>query len=291
MSFVVLALLGCVPKGKLVDEQEARQGLEARLRSVEEEHATAQRALAAEAAANAELTERAAALDANNATLREELTIALDELGQLATRNEQQASAKASLEARLTQLQADAEAAYSEAEEARARAEALAAERDRLRAEKQQLEARTAEYDQLVGQLKAEIDAGQVTITELSGKLTVNMSNAILFDSGSTAVKPAGREALTKVAAVLAGVTDRQIQVEGHTDDVPVAAGAPYGDNWGLSALRATNVVSLLVAGGVDARNVAAVGYGEHHPAAPNDTKENRATNRRTEIVLAPRLR
>ena len=98
-------------------------------------------------------------------------------------------------------------------------------------------------------------------------------------------------KALEKVAGVLAGIADRDIRVEGHTDDVPVGSGASYADNWELSSLRASGVVRILVDAGVDPVNIAAVGFGEFHPAAPNDTKENRALNRRTEIVLVPRLR
>lgn len=303
--FWMVVLVGCVPKGKLLDEQQQRSAVERKLDATQYEVLGLQQALLAEEKVNAELSSQTEAIDAKNKALQEQLQAIGDQLASLSTKSVQQTEQKAALEALLGKVQTDAAAATREAEEARARAAVLneekarlaadrarlAAEADKLRAEKTELEKQTQEYTQLVGQLEQEIASGEVTITELSGKLTVNMSNAILFDSGATKVKPAGIQALTKVAGVLATVTDREIRVEGHTDNVPVSGGGAYADNWALSALRATTVVGLLIDGGVSPTNIAAVGYGEHHPTVPNDTKEGRATNRRTEIVLAPRLK
>lgn len=301
-SILVAALLvGCVPMGKHNREldvvKQARAAAQTQLELTQSRLVAAQRSLDAEASVNAELDARLKRLDDKNRALQTQLQQVGQELAALGTRSAAEAQQKASLEALVGELQTTAEAAQQEAEEAARRAEELEAERARLSdeaarlaAEKAELEQTTSEYDRLVDELKGEIEAGQVTITELSGKLTVNVSNAILFDSGATTVKRAGREALGKVAEVLAGIQDREIRVEGHTDDVPVGAGAPYADNWALSALRASGVVDLLVKGGVDPLNIAAVGYGEHRPTVPNDSRESRAANRRTEIVLVPRL-
>lgn len=301
LTLIGLSLTACIPKGRHLRELDAvkqtQAAVQTQLDLTENRLNAAELALANESEANQGLTDRLAALDARNQELRAQLEKVGQELAALGTRSAAQAEAKAKLEGLVGQLQDDAEDARKEAEEAARRAEELAAERARLaeeaarlQAEKDALEATTAEYDQLVDELKSEIEAGQVTITELSGKLTVNMSNAILFASGSTTVKPAGRDALKKVAAVLASIQDREIRVEGHTDDVPVGNGAPYASNWELSALRASGVLRLLVDAGVQPTNIAAVGYGEYRPAMPNDTRENRASNRRTEIVLVPRL-
>lgn len=201
------------------------------------------------------------------------------------------------LEAEQAALKAKAGGLQSEADRLRAEREALAtrtgeleAETERLRAEREALAAKTEAYDSLVGELQQEIADGEVTITELSGKLTVSLSNAILFASGSTALKKEGQAALQRVAGVLAGVTDREVRVEGHTDNVPVGSGARFADNWALSALRASTVVTLLVDGGVDPLNIAALGRGEFQPVQPNDTAQGRAANRRIEIVLVPKL-
>ena len=232
--------------------------------------------------------------------LRGRLATLQEQVADMSARGSREREKKAALEKMLTELQesaADADPPAPRGAGARGRiadlqdeAARLAREKAQLEAEKAALQEKTAEYDALVEGLQAEIEAGQITITELKGKLTVQMSNAILFDSGSTQVKPAGIEALNKVAGVLAGVSSRRISVEGHTDNVPVRAGASYGDNWGLSALRASTVVTLLTDARVDPLNIAAVGFGEHRPVASNDDTDGRAANRRTEIVLVPRL-
>ncbi|MCB9679023.1 MAG: OmpA family protein [Alphaproteobacteria bacterium] len=301
---VLYALLACVPKQKYDTELERALRLESELaeseaavKALRAEADSIQASLDSERNAMSALAETAEQLDSRAKAQAAQLVELSEKLASMTATNSAQKAAKADLEQLVAELQTKAGEAQSEADAAKERAAKLAADRERLKAEaerlaaeKAKLEQKTAEYDALVGELQGEIDAGQITITELSGKLTVAMSNAILFDSGATTVKPAGQEALAKVAGVLAGVRDREIRVEGHTDNVPVGSGAPYPDNWALSALRASNVVGLLVKGGVDPLNVAAVGYGEHHPATSNDTKEGRAANRRTEIVLVPKL-
>lgn len=304
LALTLVLLVGCVPKKRydaaLAETDQTRKELAVSEAAFQSARMAADRleaqlaSTAEERAALAGLTDQ---LQATNKAQGEQLVALSERIAALGASNAAQKQQKAELEAMLARLKTTADTAQSEAAEARSRADALAAERERLAAEaarlaeeKAALQQKTAEYDALVTQMKDEIASGEVTITELSGKLTVAMSNAILFDSGATAVKPAGKAALAKVATVLAGVTDREVRVEGHTDDVPVRAGASYPDNWALSALRASTVVGILVAGGVDPLNVAAVGYGEHHPAAPNDSAANRAANRRTEIVLVPKL-
>ncbi len=308
---LLLSLLACVPKARFDSQLERSTALaadleesEAAFRAVRAEADSLAESLEAERQMNAELTTLTETLDAQTTAQADQLVSLSEKVADLQAVNSAQRAAKSDLESLVGELQSAAGEARSEAEKARDKAaklaedrerlaaerEALAAEAKRLAEEKKQLEQKTAEYDALVGELESEIEAGQITITELSGKLTVAMSNAILFASGATSVKPAGKEALAKVAGVLASVEDREIRVEGHTDNVPVGAGAPYPDNWALSALRASTVVNLLVDGGVDPLNVAAVGYGEHHPTASNDSREGRAANRRTEIVLVPKL-
>jgi chemotaxis protein MotB len=308
---LLLSLLACVPKARFEDQLARSTTLsaelteaEAAIKAMRAEAESLASSLEAERQMNAELTTLTETLDAQTTAQAEQLVKLSEKVADLKAVNSAQKAAKSDLESLVGELQSAAGEAQSEAEKAREKAarlaadrerlaaerEALAAEAQRLAEEKKALEAKTAEYDALVGELQSEIDAGQITITELSGKLTVAMSNAILFSSGATTVKPAGKEALAKVAGVLADVRDREVRVEGHTDNVPVGAGAPYPDNWALSALRASTVVNLLIEGGVDPLNVAAVGYGEHHPTASNDTREGRAANRRTEIVLVPKL-
>ncbi len=282
--------LGCVPKQRYTQATaelaDTHDRLETALREVELQRASITALQADLAAANGradQLDALARDLTARNAGLLGRLGELQGMLAELSEKSAADRARKSELEGRLESLQQSAKEAEAQAAEARARLEAL-------QAEKAKLEEKTAAYDALVESLKGEIASGQVTITELSGKLTVNLSNAILFDSGSAQLRPDGVAALQKVAGVLAKVTDREIRVEGHTDNVPVKASASYADNWALSALRASTVTSLLVQSGVDPKNVSVVGFGEHHPVQPNDSEQGRAANRRTEIVLAPRL-
>src|SRR5262249_42642608 len=119
--------------------------------------------------------------------------------------------------------------------------------------------------------------------------MLIALPNDILFDSGQTAVKPDGKTALAGVAQALGTVSDRDFLVAGHTDNVPIRT-ALFPSNWELSTPRAVEVVHLLVADGMNPKVLAAAGYGEFDPVAPNDTAEHRAQNRRIEIVLQPNI-
>jgi chemotaxis protein MotB len=151
----------------------------------------------------------------------------------------------------------------------------------------QDLEKKSSEYQSLADSLKGQIDAGQIELSELKGKMTVKMKDKVLFSSGSARVNEQGQQALKKVADALQLVKGKIIRVEGHTDDVPTNKG-PYKTNWELSVARALAVVRGLQDDGVDPGLLSAAGYGEYHPIAPNDSPENRSLNRRIEIVLAP---
>jgi chemotaxis protein MotB len=146
-------------------------------------------------------------------------------------------------------------------------------------------------YSAMIEKMKSEIADGQVTITELKGKLTVNMVDAILFDSGKADIKPEGRQILQKVSDVIGQVEDRAVRVEGHTDNVKISSALTraFPSNWELSAARAINVARYLQRMGVDPNLLSAAAYGEYRPVSENDTPEGRAMNRRIEIVLVPR--
>ena len=146
-------------------------------------------------------------------------------------------------------------------------------------------------YDTLVRDLKKEIEAGEIKVTQFRDLLTVNLVEKILFDSGRTEIKPRGLEILRRVGGILKGVRDKVIRIEGHTDSVPIggALQVRFATNWELSAARATVVARFLQDKvGLDPSRLSATGYGEHRPVAPNDTNEGRAQNRRIEIILAP---
>jgi chemotaxis protein MotB len=144
-------------------------------------------------------------------------------------------------------------------------------------------------YGELLEKMKGEIEKGEITISELKGRLTVNMVDAILFDSGKAEIKPSGLEVLQRVVEILVGVQDKMIRIEGHTDNVPIVGllARTYPTNWELSAGRAINVTRFLELHGIDTRSLEAVAYGEFRPVADNSTDEGRARNRRIEIILA----
>ncbi len=182
--------------------------------------------------------------------------------------------------------------------EMRQRIDRLTAEssvlQQQLEAEREAREARLAEvqgtYDELVGKLEEEIQRGEVKISELKGKLTVNVVDKILFDSGKADLKPAGISVLQQIGDILKSAADKNIQVEGHTDNVPISGtlAEKYPSNWELSTARATTVLHFLqTKASIPGERLSAVGYGEYHPIATNGSKEGRAQNRRIQIVLA----
>jgi len=160
---------------------------------------------------------------------------------------------------------------------------------DELRKAQAAAEARAQLFQQFVQKLKKMIDAGQLKVATRAGRLVIQLPNDVLFDSGQTAIKPSGKEALGQLAKVLVSVHGRTFQVAGHTDNVPIQT-ARFPSNWELSTARAVEVVKLLVAQGVDGHELSAAGYGEFDPIAGNDTADGRAKNRRIEITLQPNL-
>jgi len=146
-------------------------------------------------------------------------------------------------------------------------------------------------YENLLEKMKSEISQGQVTISELKGKLTVNLVDAILFDSGKSEVKSEGLAVLQKVIEILKTVNDKQIRIEGYTDNVQIvgALAKKYPTNWELSAARAINVARFLQEQGLDPKLLSAIAFSEYRPVADNATEEGRMKNRRIEIVLVPK--
>ncbi|MCC5946407.1 MAG: OmpA family protein [Bernardetiaceae bacterium] len=141
--------------------------------------------------------------------------------------------------------------------------------------------------DQAMPKLKLE----GMTVQVKEGKVRVLLPDAMLFQTASATIEPAGREALRKLADVLKNYKDFDIYVEGHTDNVPVTNDElAFKDNWDLSALRAAAVVKILQEYNISGKKLIAAGRGEFNPVAANDSPENRSKNRRTEIILAPKL-
>jgi chemotaxis protein MotB len=155
----------------------------------------------------------------------------------------------------------------------------------------QEVEKTSNTYKNLVQEMKGEIAQGQVTITELKGKLTMDVVDKILFDSGESAVKKEGLDVLHRVVEILKTVKDKNIRIEGHTDNVKITTKLAkiYPTNWELSAARAINVSKYLQQQGIDPKILSATAFGEYQPLADNSTAEGRAKNRRIAIILLPK--
>jgi len=131
--------------------------------------------------------------------------------------------------------------------------------------------------------------SNELTVSQKNGKVYVSMQESLLFPSGSATVSQKGVDALSKLASVLNANPDIQIEVEGHTDSIPIKY--KFQDNWELSTARANSIVRILVYQyNVNPQSVLAAGHSQYDPVAPNATPEGRAQNRRTEIILSPNL-
>lgn len=143
---------------------------------------------------------------------------------------------------------------------------------------------RKALFDKLRNSFKALVSAGKLKIRMVKGMFVLQLAEKILFSSGSSNVKKAGRVAIKEVTEILRAM-NRRWQVTGHTDS---RGNARF--NWSLSVRRAQAVLFVMLRNGMPPSQISAAGFGQFQPTAPNDTNENRALNRRTEIVLVPNL-
>jgi chemotaxis protein MotB len=203
---------------------------------------------------------------------------------QNATLNKQIADLKAQMES----IRAYGKDKANEAGQLQAGMENLQKRLDELEKQKKAAEARAAMFRQLAEKLRAMVDAGQIKVTVRNGRMLLVLPNDILFDSGKTELKPEGKDALAKVAKVLAGM-DRRFLVVGHTDNLPIKT-RKFRSNWDLSTQRAVEVVQLLIDNGMKPSHVGAAGYAEYDPVANNATADGQKQNRRIEIVVEPDL-
>lgn len=178
----------------------------------------------------------------------------------------------------------------SELEQKKEKLQATTQELDQLRRLREDAEKEAAQFKALAERLKSMTDAGKLSVEMRDGRINLKLPDDVLFPSGSRSLKKEGKAALVEVAKVLKDVEGREFLIAGHTDNVPVRRGGAFKNNWELSTARAVTVVSLLTNEGVPPERLAAAGFGEFDPIAPNDTKENQAKNRRLEIVLLPNL-
>lgn len=170
-----------------------------------------------------------------------------------------------------------------------AKDQALKLKEDELRKASAYMKRTNQLYDQLVGELKDELATNQVKVKEMKDGINVNLSEEILFPSGSAVLNQSGQEVITRVSSKLAG-KEYQIIVVGFTDNIPIRGtlAKRYPTNWELAGARAASVVRLLEKTGIESQKLVATSYGENFPVASNETEEGRAQNRRIEIRLRP---
>ncbi|EMJ85602.1 OmpA family protein [Leptospira kirschneri str. JB] len=155
--------------------------------------------------------------------------------------------------------------------------------------QKKELDRLSDQANELENKLTDEIKKGQIRLKRFHNRLVINIDDKISFDSGSADLKKQILPALDKIKEILGNYPGNLIIIEGHTDNVPIRT-KKFSDNWQLSGERALSVLHYFLESKIlDPRNFSLAGYGEFQPIVSNDTPENRALNRRVDIVVVPR--
>jgi chemotaxis protein MotB len=233
---------------------------------------------------------------AKQSTLDTERKHSADLQAQLEAANKKQADTEKTLGQKIKELQdqlgqLDATTKSKEAELGKVTSEKAAteAELQELRRQKEAAEKRIAAYKALQDKFRALVDTGKLQVAFRNGQMTLKLPSGILFPSGSAELSKGGQTALSDVINILMQFKDRRFVVAGHTDNQPIKT-REFPNNWYLSTARANSVVQFMIAQGFPAKNLAAAGYGEFDPVAPNDNDAGREQNRRIEIILVPNL-
>ncbi len=142
-----------------------------------------------------------------------------------------------------------------------------------------------AQMRQSVTNALSGFNANELSVRQENGKVYVTLSEGLLFTKGSSAINAKGTDAVRKLANALVANPEINVTVEGHTDPDGAADA-----NWILSTARAQSVLRVLITNRVDPRRLTAAGRAFYAPVAPNDSEANKAKNRRTEIILSPKL-
>lgn len=132
--------------------------------------------------------------------------------------------------------------------------------------------------------LKELQENGKIDVFQDKRGIVIRMNDTAIFDSGSAEIRKSAIEAIDGLSVVIEGMKEN-IQIEGHTDNIPINS-LQFPSNWELSSARATSIVRRFIEGGIDPKRLTAIGYGEYRPVADNDSEESRAKNRRVDIVL-----
>ncbi|MDP4250967.1 MAG: OmpA family protein [Bacteroidota bacterium] len=221
------------------------------------------------------LAAKVSGLETNVSQLKGQISDLNDQVNQLNNKAGQLSTNVANKESQLNKSQ-------QELADQQKRLEQLQALMDQQKKATQEIRKKMA--DALVG-----FNSNELTVSVKNGKVYVSLQENLLFPSGSAVVNPKGKEALGKLAEVLNMNPDITVDIEGHTDSIPMRG--KYKDNWDLSTARANSIVRILTTDyNVDPVRVIASGHSQYDPVQSNSTPEGRALNRRTEIILSPKL-
>jgi chemotaxis protein MotB len=316
VAALVIGLVSCVPQRKLEEEQAKRQKFEKELTELKAHSQECD-------TESKEIKSKISLLEKELHALRQDTTLMGNSFRTLNSKYEKLNQVNDQLmdkQARLvegaandtkriaSELHGTQEALFKKEDELKATARELEARRvelDRLTVELKKREERVNELeailkrkDAAVADLKRKVQEALLgfenkglSITQKNGKVYVSLDESLLFASGSTVVEEKGIEALKKLAKVLEQNTDINVMVEGHTDDVPMKGKGDIKDNWDLSVMRATAIVKIITSNSkVDPHRLIAAGRSEYVPLDNGKTPEARKKNRRTEIILTPKL-
>jgi len=158
-----------------------------------------------------------------------------------------------------------------------------------LEARRAETEKRLSEFRELTAKFKDLVDAGKLTIKVRNGRMMLALSSDILFSSGSAQLSSQGAAAIKEVTGLLKELNNRNFQIEGHTDNVPIHT-KQFPSNWELASARASSVLNTMLTEGFPPEHVSLASYGKYDPVSDNSTPEARAENRRIAIVVVPDL-
>ncbi len=193
------------------------------------------------------------------------------------------------VEAKQAEMKSQREKMLAEREKLLKEQNELMAELEQVRKMKEAAEKRSAEFKKIMEKLKSMIDSGKLSVNIRKGRMIVSLSSDILFPSGRTNLTDEGKEAIAELCETLKTLEGRSFLVVGHSDSSPIKT-KRFPSNWELSSQRAIEVTRLMIENGVKPEMLSAAGQAEFDPIAENDTPENKAQNRRVEIVFMPKI-
>lgn len=299
LGVFVFLLSGCiVSKQKYDDTLAEKVRMEGERDALQEELTRLKGEIQKTTAENQKLTEDIIRLEKEVKTLKENLKKVGDEKDLLNSTYQNLLSNSGKVSSDLAKQQAELLKAEESLGRSKVENEKLQHDLKEREEKVKALEKMIADKENAVNNLKNKISQAllnfkenDLSINVKNGKVYVSLAEQLLFKSGSTTVDPKGIQALKQLAGVLKQSNDINVLVEGHTDDVPISKTSQYmKDNWDLSVMRATSIAKILINNGVDPKKITAAGRGEFFPVDSAKTAEARQKNRRTEIILTPRL-